>query len=493
LDLTIAKGEIHALVGENGAGKSTCLGVLAGRIEPDAGTLQVFGDEVRGFTPRSAHAAGVVAIYQELTIVPALSAHANVFLGQTLSRHGMLSERQMRRRYLELCRRLGVPAAPAKAEARSLSVADQQLLEIMRAIVAESQVILFDEPTTALSLPERDALRRLMLDLRAEGLTLVFVSHNLEEVLQVADTVSVFRDGRRQLTAPRSELTKRTLVEAMLGDAAGERLAEGLLEEADGQPAPDRPRREQGKTLLKVDGLTVPGAVSDVSFDLRAGEIFGFGGLMGSGRTTVLRALAGLEPRAQGRLWVDDREVRWPRSVRRARALGIALSPEDRKTEGLALQMSAMDNIALADLSGVASGPFLSRRRMRDRCADVAAAYGFDRRRIAQAVSGLSGGNQQKVLLSRWGFAPPRVLLADEPTRGVDIGAKEEILAALELMATTGTAIVIVSSELEELATLCDRILVLTGGKKSGLLEREHTGVAVPQIIEHAFGVDHAV
>jgi rhamnose transport system ATP-binding protein len=486
VDMTIEPSTIHALVGENGAGKSTCLGVLAGRIAPDSGRVEVFGTELKAFDPRTARAAGVAAIYQELTIVPALSAQANVFLGQSLSKHGLLAERQMRRRYEALCEELGVTPAPANAPARSLSVADHQLLEIMRAIVTRSRIILFDEPTTSLAPPEREALRRLMLKLRDQGVTLVFVSHNLDEVLRIADTVSVFRDGRVVLTADRSDLTKRQLVEAMLGAGVGARLADQLLGDAS-SARKARPAPREG--LLRVEDLTVPGAVEDIGFEVRRGEIFGIGGLVGAGRTTILRALAGLERRASGRLWVEGRKVPWPTSVRKSRRLGIALSPEDRKTQGLALQMSAMDNIAISDLGRVARGPLLSKPRMAAECGEVATKFGFDRARIDETARRLSGGNQQKLLLARWGFNPPKVLLADEPTRGVDIGAKQGILASLEAMAANGSAIVVVSSEIEEIAAICDRVLVISEGRVSGVLDRERDEMSVSQIIKLAFGM----
>jgi len=491
-DLELAAGRVHALVGENGAGKSTCLGVLAGRIEPTRGEVSVFGDEISYGDPRGCRRAGVVAIYQELTIVPALTAQANVFLGLPLSRRGFLSEGAMRARYLELCEEIGVPAVPDGVPAGKLSVAEQQLLEIMRALVSDARVILFDEPTASLALHERDALLRLMDRLRSNGITLVFVSHNLDEVLQISDTVTVFREGSIVARGARDEWDKARLVRAMLGGEVADRIRHELLEddEAAALELPEPAHSEGDVPLVRVAGLTVPGAVEGVGLEIYAGEILGLGGLVGSGRTTVLRALAGLEPRATGRMWVDGREVGLPRSVRQARRYGIALLPEDRKGQGLVLQMDAMNNVALSDLRSVARFGFLSRRRMAKRTTEMAAGFGFRAERIGETARNLSGGNQQKLLLARWRFCPPRILLADEPTRGIDIGAKAEIMSSLEAMASEGLGIVVVSSELEEVCALSHRVVVLAEGRMVGLLERDEASITPSRIMSTAFGLE---
>jgi ABC-type sugar transport system ATPase subunit len=492
-DLSLAPGQVHAFVGENGAGKSTCLGVLAGRIAPTSGEVRIGDQEITYGDPRGCRRAGVVAIYQELTIVPALSAQANVFLGIPLRRRGFLREREMRRRYLQLCEEFGVPAVPDGVPAGQLSVAEQQLLEIMRALVADPRVILFDEPTASLALQERDALLRLMAQLRDGGLTLVFVSHNLDEVMRVADTITVFRDGSIVAAAPREDWDKRRLVHEMLGDGKSSRIEREFL---DDDIAVDSPRKlarhTSGQPIVRVAELEVPGAVSGVSLEVHAGEILGLGGLVGSGRTTILRALAGLEPRATGRMWIDGQPHALPRTVRQARALGIALLPEDRKGQGLVLGMDAMNNIALSDLSAVARFGFLSRRVMSRRTAEAAESFGFRRERITETVRNLSGGNQQKLMLARWRFSPPRVLLADEPTRGIDIGAKAEIMTSLETMAADGLGIVLVSSELEEVCALSDRVLVLTDGRAAGLLDAGENQITPSRIMATAFELEEA-
>jgi ABC-type sugar transport system ATPase subunit len=497
INMSVPAGTVHALVGENGAGKSTALGVLAGRIAPTAGRVEVFGQELRYGDPRASRRSGVVAIYQELTIVPALGAEANVFLADPLSRRGFLAEREMRARYVELCERMGVGAAPARTPARRLSVADQQILEILRALVSEARILLLDEPTASLAVPEREALFTLIGTLRDRGVTIVFVSHNLDEVLGIADAITVFRDGRLTASRPRVDFSKGALVQEMIGEAGDHRLVAELLEEPEPGEATTPPRgtrarvthrRRSGEpALLAATGVTVPEAIEGVEIEVDAGEIIGVGGLVGSGRTTLLRALAGAEPTSKGRMWIDGREVQWPRTARQALAHGIALLPEDRKTQGLVLSMSAMDNIALSDFGRAGRRGVLSTRSVERATEDVAGAFGLQRNRLHDQARQLSGGNQQKLLLARWRHRTPRVLLADEPTRGIDVGAKAEILAALESMAGGGLGLVIVSSELEEVAAVADRVLVLAEGVMAGSLDRAEADITTSGILDLAF------
>jgi len=496
VSMTITAGTVHALVGENGAGKSTALGIIAGRIAPTSGTVEIFGRKLKYGDPRAARQAGVSAIYQELTIVPALTAEANVFLGQTLSRGGFLAEHEMRSRYEELCGRVGVPAVPPKTRAGALSVAEQQVLEILRAIASEARIILFDEPTAALANSEREALHRLINGLREDGVTVVFVSHNLDEVLQLADVVTVFRDGETQVAGPRAQFTKPTLVRAMIGTAGDDRMIIEMLEEDEQAAArragegarEERLARGRGNPpVLAVTDVTVPGTIEGLELEVRAGEILGIGGLVGSGRTTLLRALAGLEPSARGRMFIDGREVPWPRTVRQALSRGIALVPEDRKSQGLVLPMSSIDNIALSDFGRASRWGLLSQGSIERSTSDVAASFGLQKGRLRHAAWQLSGGNQQKLLLARWKHFTPRVLLADEPTRGIDVGAKAEIFKSLETMAADGMGLVLVSSELEEVAVVSDRVVVLAGGILTGHLDRSEAGITTADILHLAF------
>jgi ABC-type sugar transport system ATPase subunit len=470
-------GTIQALVGENGAGKSTFLGVIAGRVVPTAGHVRIFGRPHEFGRPRSAKRLGVSAIYQELTVVPALSAQANVFLGQEIASCGLMSEAAMKIRFCDLCTQLGISLRP-DAIAGRLSVADQQMLEIMRGIQSNARLLLFDEPTAALALPEREALFRVMRQLRDGGATMMFVSHNLDEVLNIADTVTVFRDGEVAAAAPRSHWQKSSLVHAMIGHEVGER-----------RPSP-KPKRPRGAApLLSARQITLPGAIENVDVELYTGEIVGVGGLVGSGRSSLLRSLAGLEPMSRGELIINGEGVQWPRSPHDALRLGIAMVPEDRKTQGLVLGMSSADNIALTNYRGVSKAGILSARAMDAAARRVAAEFGFDATRIGTAMRNLSGGNQQKMLLGKWYFRSPTVLLIDEPTRGIDIGAKEEIMATLQRLAERGLGIIVVSSELEEVAALSHRVVVLSEGKATALLDGSERPINVQDILAAAFKI----
>jgi ABC-type sugar transport system ATPase subunit len=477
VSLSAEAGKIHALVGENGAGKSTFLGVIAGRVVPSAGEVTIFGQPHVFGQPRQARRLGVTTIYQELTIIPRLSAVANVFLGQPISRSGMLDEKAMRRAYDDLCQQLDV-GIRADALAGTLSVADQQMLEIMRGIQSGARLLLFDEPTTSLAPPEREALFKIMRQLKQQGTTMMFVSHNLEEVLDISDTVTVFRDGSLSASADRVDWTKPDLIRAMVGhDVVENRRVERPA------PAPGTP------LLMQADDVTVPGAIENISLTLKPGEILGIGGLVGSGRSSLLRALAGLEPRSTGRLVVNGEAVTWPNDPRQALGVGISLVPEDRKAQGLVLGMRAMDNVVMAGMKQVSRFGFLSETMIRERSKTIAREFGYAESRIETIVRHLSGGNQQKVLLGKARFRSPLVLLVDEPTRGIDIGAKDEIMNTLRKLADEGVGIIVVSSDLEEVISISDRIIVLSEGRAAAELDQSQSPVAVGDILRAAFKV----
>jgi ABC-type sugar transport system ATPase subunit len=459
LDLNIEAGTVHALVGMNGAGKSTCLGVISGRVTPDRGNVSIFGEEVKLGDIRAIRNAGVAVIYQELSIVGTLSTQSNVFLGQELSSRGVIRNAQMRRAVETLGERLGV-TVPLDIPASHASIGDQQLLEIMRALLRKPRIILFDEPTAALAAREKEALFRVIHELREQGITSVFVSHNFDDVLAVADVVTVFREGRAVATRPRRAWAKDDLVRAVIGHDLAPAHALGLSSAATDAASP----------LVRVEDLSVPGALHSVAFDIRHGEVLGLAGLVGSGRSTLLRALAGDLHPASGRLWIDGEEVRWPRSVRRARATGFALVSEDRGTQGLFKEMSALDNIVISDLRRVSRMGVFMPRSARAEGERVARSMRVDPERMLSRARMLSGGNQQKLMLARWGYSPPRVLLADEFARGVDIGAKQEIGQTLRTVTHKGMSVVAVSSEFEDLEPLCDRVLVLADGRIVGEL-----------------------
>jgi rhamnose transport system ATP-binding protein len=489
IDLSIARGSIHALVGGNGAGKSTMLGIIAGRLPPTSGRVELEGAELPYGNPLAIRRAGLATIYQELTIISALSAQANVFLGHTLARWGWLAEAAMTRRYREVADELGV-TIPHGAIAGDLSVADQQMLEIMRALILEPRVLLLDEPTASLSIAERDTLYRILRDLRAREITMVLVSHNLDEVMDIADAVTVFREGRVVRDAPRAEWTKQTLVRAMLGEAGGE--VEQALIEPSVVASSVAASNAIGPSAIRVRNLTVLGAVEAVSFDVRVGEIVGLAGLVGSGRTTTLRALTGLGSNASGELEIGGETCGLPRTVRRARQLGIGLLPEDRKGQGLLLELSAAENITLGTRLENQMFGTVSPRATANAARPAAATNGFDTTRLGELARNFSGGNQQKMLLARTMRSDLKILLADEPTRGIDIHAKNEIYAALHQSAADGMAVVVVSSEFEELEALCDRIFVLARGRCVAELSRSEGETTVSRMLHHAFDLEES-
>jgi ABC-type sugar transport system ATPase subunit len=454
VDIDLFPGEVHALVGENGAGKSTLLKIACGAVPASEGTVEVNGESVAFLHPLAARAAGVIAVHQELTIIPAISALGNVFLGQEAAAVGFLRRREMLARYAALSEQLGVRIDP-HALGGSLSVADQQSLEIMRALAAEAKVLIFDEPTASIGLTERQALYGIVRRLRSRGVAILFISHDLSEVLRLSDRITVLRDGKLVGTRPTADWTKDALVTAMLGEtlaAAAPRARKRLVE----------------RETLRVEDVQVPGKVHGFSFGVAAGEIVGIAGLVGAGRSELLRAIAGVEPNASGTMTVNGKQVRWPRNSRAALRCGIALAPEDRKAQGLCLSLPAYANVTLTDPWKATRFAVLRTPREVKVAQPVAERVALQPGALKRVTRTLSGGNQQKLVLAKWLETQVKVLLVDEPTRGVDVGAKAELFAALEALAATGVAIVFVSSELEEVVDHSDRILVLSRGKLVG-------------------------
>jgi rhamnose transport system ATP-binding protein len=463
VDLDVRQGEVHGLVGENGAGKSTLIKHLTGLYTPDEGSIELFGHPMENRDARALQQAGIGIIYQERSILPELTAAANVFLGWQKTWGPFISHRATTKRFRELADRLGVALDP-DARAGSLSVAGQQLLEIMRALERDHRILIMDEPATSLGEPERERLYGVISDLRRQGLSIIFISHDLEDVLLLCDRVSVMRDGALVATRPAADWSEASLVAAMLGDVDLSRSITRSPPLADEE--------------MRIESLSIASVVSDVSFTLRSGEIFGLAGLVGAGRTEILRALAGIDRPLAGRMFLGGSEVAWPRSVAAALGYGIALAPEDRKSQGLILGLSGETNVVLSNLKSVSVGGIISDRRLRHEATDVMAALAFDTARLGEPAGNLSGGNQQKLVIGKWLNRKPKILLLDEPTQGIDVGAKAEIYKVVSELANKGMAVILVSSEFEEIVNICDRALVLGGGRSLGVLGREQLSLA---------------
>jgi ABC-type sugar transport system ATPase subunit len=453
----IAAGSCHALCGENGAGKSTLGKLLAGIHTPDEGRVIIGGEPVRFTSPTDALKAGVAMVHQELSFCENLSVAENLCLGSLPSARGFVSTREMRRRAEAMLAPIDAGLDVTRAVG-SLTVGQQQMLQIASAIGQGARLIVFDEPTSSLSQHEAERLYSIISRLRERGVTCIYVSHRLEEIFLLCDTVTVLRDGRHVATQPTAAVDRAALVEMMIGRKLDEYF-------------PSHARTEPGRELLRVARLSSPAGFSDVAFTLRAGEVLGFAGLVGAGRSEVATALFGLDAHSTGDVWVRGQPAATS-SAAQAIARGIGLVPEDRKRQGLVLSMDVLNNATLSILPGLAKLGFITRAGERE----IAQPY-FERLRVKSPrldtlVAALSGGNQQKIVLTKWLAARCPILILDEPTRGVDVGAKSEIHALIDELAAAGNGIILISSEMPEVLNLSTRIMVFRGGRVVGELSR---------------------
>ncbi len=454
-------GEVHALVGENGAGKSTLIKILAGALEREAGEIRVEGEIAQLRTPQSAIAAGVSVIYQEFNLVPHLSVAENIYLGREPRHWIVIDFARMRRGARALLDRLGAGFSES-ALVSGLSVAEQQMVEIAKALSVESKVLVMDEPSATLTEHELAALFEQIRRLRSEGVSIIYVSHRLEEVFEIADRVTVLRDGEVVGTAPVAELDTQQIIRMMVGrDLEGQESAAG---------SPESEARQTADELLRVEGLCRGAKVRNVSFTLHRGEILGVAGLVGAGRTELARAIFGADQTTGGALYLDGRQVR-PRSPAHAISLGIGLVPEDRKLQGLVLGLAVSSNVTLANLGAVSAAGVISGRQERQVADDYVQKLDIATPGVQQISRNLSGGNQQKVVLAKWLFAQSRVLIFDEPTRGIDVGAKQEIYGIMRDVANAGAGVIMISSELPEILRMSDRIMVMHEGEVAGFLD----------------------
>jgi rhamnose transport system ATP-binding protein len=470
VSLALQRGEIHALLGENGAGKSTLIKIFTGIQQPDSGEIRVDGVPIQVSSPQDAQRFGVAAIYQEPMIFPDLSVAENIFIGHR-DRGKIVDRRRMEREAEEVLARLDVHLDVGEP-ARGLTLAEQQTVEIAKAISLDVRVLIMDEPTASLSAHEVRRLFRIVANLRQQGVAILFISHRMEEVFEIADRVTILRDGRWISTTPRAELTPASAIRQMVGREVKELFR--------------RQRREPGAVRLEARQLSREGVFQDVSFDLRAGEVLGFAGLVGARRTDVGLALFGIAPADRGEIRLDGQHVAIA-SPRDAMARGIAYSTEDRRQLGLVMPLSIAANISLPSLPR-----FLSPNGLVRRTAERDAAEGFRQRLSIRAPSvetptaALSGGNQQKVVISKWLETKPKVLILDEPTRGIDVGAKVEVHQLIDDLAAEGMAIILISSDLPEVLAMSDRILVMREGRQMAIFD--HDDATQERVLTAAMG-----
>ena len=456
VDFSVAGGEIHALVGENGAGKSTLMKIMSGAYTTDGGSILIDGEAVTIRSTRDAEALGIAIIHQELNMIPQLSVMDNLFLGREPNHFGVIERGRMHEDAASWLSKVGASRIDVKRNAETLSIGLQQLVEIAKTLSLNTRVLIMDEPTASLTDREIDTLFGIMRDLRSRGVGIVYVSHRMEEIFKICDKVSVLRDGHFIAERAVAETGFDEIVKMMVGRELKERF----------------PKRESppGAVRFKVEDLADEGHVSGIHFEVRAGEVLGIAGLIGSGRSEILNTLFGVNRRTAGQVLLDDKSL----SIKRpadAIAAGIGFVTEDRKSQGLVLGLSLRENTMLAHLEKYAPWGIVNRKAEKTAVKKLMDELQIRARDSELEVKSLSGGNQQKVVFAKWLVEPPKVLLLDEPTRGVDVGGKAEIYHTINRLAAAGTAIVMVSSELPEVLAMSDRILVMREGRQAAMFD----------------------
>jgi len=462
VDFEAAAGKVVAMVGENGAGKSTLMKILCGAYRKDAGRTFLQGQETEIESPNHAQRLGIAIIYQEFNLTPNQSAAANIFISREPRQSGLgrffnfVDRRRMEREAQEHLSRVGA-RVPATTLIRDLSVAQQQMVEVAKALAVDARIIIMDEPTSALGEDEVETLFEIIGTLKEQGIAIIFITHRLEEVFRIADQVVVLRDGRQVGNMPISEASPEKIIHLMVG----RELTDMFHKE----------KVEIGEPLVEARGLTRRGVVEDVSFTLRRGEILGFAGLVGAGRTETARLLFGVDRKDAGEIWVDGQRVRI-NSPLEAVAAGLGFVPEDRTTQGLVLKLPVLENIVLTSLDDYSRAGWMDQRGLRDTAQSYVNKLDIRTPHLRQKAMFLSGGNQQKVVVAKWLALQPKVLIMDEPTRGIDVGAKAEVHALMSELAREGMGIIMISSELPEILGMSDRILVMHEGRVAAILDR---------------------
>ncbi|MFR4350602.1 MAG: sugar ABC transporter ATP-binding protein [Roseburia sp.] len=452
--LDLQKGEVHALMGENGAGKSTLMKVLTGIYSKDAGTIEYEGKEVEFKTPKEAQDAGIAIVHQELNMMNHLTVAQNIFIGREKMHGGFIDDKFMNREAAKLFERLNIDIDPSVVMGE-LTVGKQQMCEIAKAISKDVKLIVFDEPTAALTDAEIEELFKIIKDLRAKGLGIIYISHRMDEIKVITDRVTVMRDGEYVGTLVTADSTKEDIINMMVGRVIYE------------EPKQKSMVPKDAEIILRVSNLNAGNLVRDVSFELRKGEILGFAGLMGAGRTETARAIFGADPVTSGEIYVNGKKVEI-KSPRDAVAAGIGYLSEDRKRYGIILDKTIAENSTMAALEEYTSGVFINQKKEREVSEEYVEKLKTKTPSVDTAVGNLSGGNQQKVVIAKWLVRDCDILIFDEPTRGIDVGAKSEIYHLMNELAGQGKSIIMISSELPEVLRMSDRVIVMCEGKITG-------------------------
>jgi inositol transport system ATP-binding protein len=452
-------GSVHALMGENGAGKSTLMKILAGIYQPDKGEITLRGDRIHLRTPLDALEKGVAMIHQELNLMPSMTVSENIWIRrEPRNRLGLVDHSKMNRQTRDLFARLKLDLPP-EVEVRHLSIANRQMVEIAKAVSYESDVLIMDEPTSALTETEADHLFEIIRSLRSQGKGIVYISHKMDEIFEISDELSVFRDGRYIGTHSSQDVTRNEIIQMMVGREISQLF----------------PKEEVpiGDVVLSVENLALRGVFSDVSFELRRGEILGLAGLVGSGRSNVAETLFGVTPASGGEIRINGELVAMT-SPQQAIRNGMAFLTEDRKETGCMLALNVQENMQIAVLQNkYVAGGFVRGRAVAAACEAMSRKLRVKTAGLHARIENLSGGNQQKVLVARWLLTDPKILILDEPTRGIDVGAKAEIHALISNLAKSGAAVILISSELPEVLGMSDRIMVMHEGRVTGFLDRK--------------------
>lgn len=472
VSLTVMPGTVHAIMGENGAGKSTLIKILTGAYSKTSGEIYVDGQKIEQMNPKLSKKLGIHCIYQELNVANYLSVAENVFLGsQPTNRFGFIDWKRMNEAARQIFDSLHINLDPNQIVGQ-ISIAQKQMVEIARAVSQNARILIMDEPTSSLSERETEVLLSLVEDLKKKGVSILYISHRMDEVFRIADTVTVLRDGQHVKTLPISEVKNvETLVQLMVNRKVSDFF--------------NKVEVPLGETVLEVRNLTKKGVLHDVSFELRKGEILGIAGLVGSGRTEIAMSLFGLMKKDSGQIIVDGQEVEIG-SPADAIRLGFGFVTENRKETGLALKMNVRENITLSSLQNLVDVMLVNKRKEKQLAEQYKQKLNIKAASLEQRISSLSGGNQQKAILARWLIQEPSILILDEPCRGVDVGAKAEIFAQISQLARQGVGIIMISSEIPEIVGMSDRALVMREGRVAGILQKGH--ITPDNILKLAFG-----